>query len=193
VRAIDSASLQITGYAPIVLVPTTVTPGYVDLTISAYAPLAGISHQRDPGSVDLTISTFDPTFSLDQHARPSQDLADGFWQPSTGGADLVQMINSEVDPDSDYIYAEASTECELKLGEVTDPFVSSGHVLKYRIKRDPAATSMVVKLYCGNDLITSWTHNDTPFVFTTYERTLTAEQADAITNYADIRLRVEVL
>jgi hypothetical protein len=49
--------------------------------------------------------------------------------------------------------------------------------------------NLTIRLLQGATLIAEWTHNDIPFHWTEVEQTLTTMQADAITDYSDLRLK----
>jgi hypothetical protein len=78
---------------------------------------------------------------------------------------------------------------EVKFAGVLTPTSDSAHVISYRIKAD-VSTNMTVALYCGGTLIKSWSHAPAPTTYTQYDQALTTGEADTITNYSDLRLRV---
>lgn len=95
----------------------------------------------------------------------------------------------EVKDEIDFISTTSPSMCEVQLAVGADPFLSTGHKVRYAIT---APDNLVVRLRQGNTTIASWSHSSVALV-TTFEQTLTAEQVDAITNYADLRLQFEVL
>ena len=136
-----------------------------------------------------------------QIARPSVDSLVGLWQ--TGGGltnGLFAQINEIVASDASFIKSEdpaASSPVVVKLSSLTDPLVSTGPIVRYRYGRSGSAITMLVELrqaYVSEaskgTLIASQTHNDAPngsYLAGTF--TLTAAEADAITNYASLFLR----
>lgn len=123
-------------------------------------------------------------------ARPSSDVADGAWLPSTPAANLFDMIDETAADDLDYIYATSPTTCSLGLGAVSDPLSSTGHVIRYRAWA-PTTGGLVVKLKQGATVIATWTHATLPTSPTTYEQTLSGAEADSITDYAALRVDFE--
>lgn len=135
--------------------------------------------------------------------RPTSDLLDGSWTNQAGSAvNLYESINEAAPPDDgDFIQSEWSptdSPCALGLEAGTDPLSSAGHVLRYRYgKVGGEAASVVVQLRQGyvnesnlGTLIAEWTHADISTSLTTAEQTLTAEQADAITDYGGLSIRL---
>jgi hypothetical protein len=124
-----------------------------------------------------------------QTAAPTSDISAGGWNPSTGGT-LYGTIDETTADDADYdIDMSSGSTMEVKFAGLTDPASSTGHIVRYRVKG--ATGSLVVSLRQGAGTeIASWTHNPAPSSATTYEQTLTSGQANAITDYSDLRLRV---
>lgn len=129
-------------------------------------------------------------------AVPVSDTIPGTWSPSTGGS-LFGTIDEGVASDADY---DSSTSSplqadffEVKLGALSDPLSSVGHVVGYRYKKNASSGDQInlkVRLVQGNTVIATWTHLNIDAV-TTASQTLSNAQADAITNYSDLRLRFE--
>jgi hypothetical protein len=126
-----------------------------------------------------------------QFARPSSDISVGTWTPTP----LYQQIDEVTPSDADYIQSAlnpANDTCEVKLSAVEDPQGNTGHKVRYRYKKDASGGNQVdltVKLMCAAVEIASWTHTDIPETITPAEQTLTGPQADAITDYSNLRLR----
>jgi hypothetical protein len=125
-----------------------------------------------------------------RYARPLSDVSAGLWTPSSGGV-LAPMLDEAAADDGDYIRAQQASTCEIALRGVLDPASSSGHVIRWR---SPAGYTpsggLVVSLMQGATLIAQWTTNPVA-AGTTYEHTLSGAEADAITNYDDLRLRLQ--
>jgi hypothetical protein len=121
---------------------------------------------------------------------PASDISLGSWTPSAGGT-LFGVIDEVTADDADYAVSGSGSAdtMEIKFGGVLSPSADTGHVVSYRIKAD-AAVNMTVALYCGATLIKSWSHSPAPTSFTPYDQPLSTVEADSITNYADLRLRV---
>lgn len=126
-----------------------------------------------------------------QFARPDSDVAVGLWTPTP----LYQQIDEVTPSDVDYIESAknpVSDTCEVGLSDVEDPEVSTGHIVRYRYKKDAAGGNVIdltVKLMQGAVEIASWTHNDIGDSIVQAEQTLTGPQADSITDYTDLRIQ----
>lgn len=131
-------------------------------------------------------------------ARPVVDVTKGQWKPSTG-SDLFGTVDEEVADDSDFIQSASRSgitdTCELKLTALADPLSSRGHVIRYRIGKSIAtaneAVAMTVRLMQGGTEIALWTHGSVSDTPTTIAQELTQDQANAITDYADLRLHFQ--
>ena len=123
-----------------------------------------------------------------QYARPTSDVSAGTWTASSG-SDLFAMLDESPANDADYISTVNASICEVALGALTDPASSTGHVVRYRIAADSGG--IIVRLRQGSTTIATWTHNPAPSSLTTYAQTLTGGEADAITNYAALKLQFE--
>jgi len=133
-----------------------------------------------------------------QYARPTTDVTDGTWTDQAGGVILFAAIDEVTASDADYIQsANATTTAdvsEIALGTITDPAVSTGHIIRYRYGKDTASGDVVnltVSLRQGTATeIAAWTHTDIGVGPTTVAQTLTTAQADAVTDYSALRLRL---
>jgi len=123
-----------------------------------------------------------------QYSRPTSDVTAGTWTASTG-SDLFAMLDETTVSDTDYIVTTGASTCEVALGSMSDPAVSTGHKVRYRL----SATSggITVRLRQGTTTIATWTHAPAPSSLTTYEQTLTGGEADSITNYAALKRQFE--
>lgn len=120
-----------------------------------------------------------------RYARPDTDLSAGAWLPSSG-IDLYAMLDEATANASDYIYTNAPGACEIALGAVDDPETSSGQVVRYQTWSD-SGSGLTVRLKQGATVIASWSHASLPATPTIYAQTLTTDQCNAITDYADLR------
>jgi hypothetical protein len=127
-----------------------------------------------------------------QIARPISDNTPGGWISCCGGT-LAAQIDEVSASDADFIQSASSVvdAGRVNLGVLVDPNTSSGHNIRFRARRSagPANGGWVdLRLYSGASLIGTFTVSQ--FVLTssyqTFSFTLTAVQADAITNYADL-------
>ena len=123
-----------------------------------------------------------------QYARPTSDVTTGAWVSSLGGS-LAAAIDETIADDADYIGTTYGSTCEVALGSLADPGVSTGHKVRYRIAADAGA--IVVRLRQGATTIASWTHNPAPTSLSTFEQTLSGAEADSITDYSALKLQFE--
>jgi len=124
-----------------------------------------------------------------QFARPDSDISlSGWTDPS------YSKIN-EVTTDDDTSYTEKTGlgTLEVGLSDITDPNSSAGHVIRSRVKQQTGSAGpeyMTCELYQGAILIASYTSAKLARgAYTSLEYTLTALEADSITNYNDLRFR----
>ncbi len=122
-----------------------------------------------------------------QTAVPVSDVSAGSWTASTG-SDLYAMLDETVADDTDYILsplAPANNEAKVRLGPLTDPAVSTGHVINYRFYKTPdgsARGDLTVTLYAadGTTSIASQAYTDVAPGVVAGTFTLSGVQADAI-------------
>lgn len=131
-----------------------------------------------------------------QTAHPASDITAGSWTTSP----LWSKIDETIQDDSDFVTSSSSPASadifEVKVGTLTDPTSSVGHMIRYRFWKDQVGgdrIDLTVRLRQGTTNIASWTHSDIDQIPTTVEQVLSAAQADAITDYTDLRLRFEAI
>lgn len=129
-----------------------------------------------------------------QFARPSSDVEVGAsWIVSGGGSsNLWAAIDEASASESDFITDQTGSGAyETLLSSVGDPVSSSGHVVRYRASKENSASGrqvdLTVWLLQGATTIASWTEVNLG-VWSTFTHTLTGTQADAISDYANLRL-----
>jgi hypothetical protein len=136
-----------------------------------------------------------------QFLRPSSDISVGGstgWYESAGGTqtNIYTAIDEVTRSDTDYIYSSANqvSTCQMLLSSGTDPNSSTGHIVRYTYLRTVTNKNYTLQviLYQGATLIASWTHANPASTFTAAAQTLTTVQADAITDYSDLRLEFDV-
>lgn len=133
---------------------------------------------------------------MPQFARPSADTVRTAWTDQAGGtATIYTTIDETAASDADYIKTPTppgTNEFETLLTSVTDPVSSTGHIMRWRRRKQPATGSaqidLTVRLLQGTTQIVSRSDTNLPGTFTDTSYTLSAAEADAITNYADLRL-----
>lgn len=139
-----------------------------------------------------------------QFARPDADTSAGTWTTQAGGtANLYATVDETAADDADYVKsvtAPSSAPVVFRLSDVTDPVSSSGHVIRVRARNGVTggkAVDLTAQLRQGyvnegtpGTLIATLTQASVSESFTTYSATLTGGEADAITDYTDLYLRV---
>lgn len=129
-----------------------------------------------------------------QFGRPSSNITQtGF----TGGfADIDETTAS----DADFAFGAngGGNTLEVGLSAVTDPASSTGHIVRYRLAKvnngspnsSGNAVTCDVGLYQGATLVHADTGISVGVTFVTGSFTLTSTEADSITDYTDLRIRV---
>ncbi len=136
-----------------------------------------------------------------QFARPASDINNSGGYSATEGTDLWDELDETTADDTTSQVTSGSnpaqsdgTGFEVKLGAVTDPQSSSGHILRIRHKKDGGKTGEAHwRLYQGSTAIspersTIGLQNGNYTDGSAY--TLTSAEANAITDYSDLRVRV---
>lgn len=119
-----------------------------------------------------------------QTARPDSDITTD-WTT----APLWSKIDEAVADDADFITDSTSGHvAEVTLTDVTDPNSSSNHIVYWR-HRSGTNPNVTIALYQGTTLIASTVASTTVAAFTDINFTLSGAEADAITDYSDLRLR----
>ena len=118
-----------------------------------------------------------------QYARPDSDVVVGSWTI----APLFSKIDEVVADDADFIRATTNTLCEIGLSNISDPTSSDDHTIRIRAKKIGTGIATVgANLVQGASLIASYTIQATT-VYATYPYALLAAEADAISDYTNLR------
>lgn len=129
-----------------------------------------------------------------QFARPDSTVLAGSWV--TGSAALWQAIDEVTASDADFISSSSGPVndlTEMGLSDVTDPVSSSGHLIRFRHAENGAVTSanmvLRVRLLQGATVIAERSFNGVGTSYVTDATfTLTSGEADAITDYTNLRI-----
>lgn len=138
-----------------------------------------------------------------QFGRPSTDTTRDNWEEDDGTTtDIFDQIDESAADDNDYVRTVLTPTSDVyvtKLTTVEDPLVSTGHVVRYRYRKDASGGAQIditVQLRQGytnegspGTLIAAATHTNVSDTITAGSITLSGAEADAITNYADLFLR----
>lgn len=154
----------------------------------AYPTVAGDQTFTYTSDVTSTPNGGTITFGIpSQVLEPVSDVLAGSWTPSSGTS-LFGVIDEATVNDLDYIQSSASPvtadECKVRLQGGTDPAIGTGHVVRYRYKKNATGgdqINLTVTLYAadGSTVIASWTHTNIDAI-TEADQTLTTTQADSI-------------
>ena len=130
-----------------------------------------------------------------QFGRPNSDITTTNWSTSSGSGTLASHIDETTFSDTDYILTTTDdASCEVALSSVTDPAVSTGHIVRWRWRvanagggGERGGAFLVQGATTKATLATSYNLNRTAYDAMSY--TLTGTEADSITDYSDLRLR----
>jgi len=126
-----------------------------------------------------------------QFGYPTSDITVGSWTNVGGPTSHWDCLNEVSYSDSDYIQANNVTAnvCEVQVNTLTDPVSSVNHIVHLRVQKAGSGTitlnvalveNTTVRATRSITLTTSWV--DRSF-------TLTDAEADAITDYTNLRIR----
>jgi hypothetical protein len=131
---------------------------------------------------------------MTQYARPDSDVT-----RTNVASGTYADIDESSPSDSDYLYGTNNTAVtyECGLSDITDPESALSHTFKYRVAKtktgvvDGGGSVTVVTAYLiqGTTVIATDTQRTLDGNWTTYTLTISESEANAITNYADLRLR----
>lgn len=143
---------------------------------------------------------------MPQYGRPSADTLIGNYQDQGGGTtNIYTTIDETSASDADYIRSPTNPANEVfvcALSSVTDPVSSSSHTIRVRAGTDQSSggrqIDMTAQLRQGyvnegspGTLIATLSQTSIAAgSFTTYTATLSGAEADAITNYGSLFLRI---
>jgi hypothetical protein len=130
-----------------------------------------------------------------QSVGPATDITTTGWTATGGTGSLASAIDETPADDGDFITSPpnpSSSVVEVKFATVTDPGVSDGHRFDYRVRvLNAGSYSVTAALFQGGTQIATETRTTgLTSSFQTFTLTLSGGEADAITDYTDLRLRV---
>lgn len=124
---------------------------------------------------------------------PGSDITVASWTSSLGGA-LYLAVDENPPDDTNYIFSPnnpTTQTCEIKFLAIPDPGTNTGHVVRYRLKATGLTTTFTFTLVQGTTTIKTWTQSVTVGGFAAYSQSLTSTEAGTITDYTDLRLRIQ--
>lgn len=126
-----------------------------------------------------------------QFLRPNQDSYVDYWEDNNAGTTTIYAAIDEAGTnDADYVQSATlygTYRCYLSDG--SDPYTSSGHIVRFRIAREATNKDMELEVRLNQNFTTTkWsaTINNPPGTFTEYVYTLNASQANSITDYTNL-------
>ena len=135
-------------------------------------------------------------------ARPDSDPSlrwvNGIGLPPCTDLTTFECTNESIRDDTDFIQTIGlgngdQDEQFYTLSNISDPFKSDGHILRYTLREANQGTNpvaFVIKLRQGASPIATFTHaqGTLPVSYQLFERELTFAQADLITDYSGLEL-----
>ncbi len=139
-----------------------------------------------------------------QFGRPITDTTrDNWFDPVGGTTGLFGQIDEPQADDADYIQTQQAPTNDVyvtRFSPIENPAVSTGHIIRYRFAKDTSGGNQIdltVELRQGyvsevslGTLIRSWTHANITEALITAQQVLSTAEADAITDYGNLYLRV---
>ena len=120
-----------------------------------------------------------------QKLAPVSDVSAGGWTASSG-SDLYAMVDESSASDSDYILTDSESSCTLALAAGSDPGVSTGHILRYRLLAGSGSVTATLKQ--STTTIASFGPHTLTGAAQDFAQTLSAGEADSITDYSALRV-----
>ena len=134
---------------------------------------------------------------MTQYARPDSDVSIGSWtDQDESTSNLYTTIDETSYNDSDYIKSSdmmgATDTCIFGLGDVDDPSSAADHKVYFRSRADAgggfSVPELLVQLLQGGTQIATNAYTGGGS-FSTQNFTLSTAEANAISDYSDLRLR----
>lgn len=137
-----------------------------------------------------------PSIHGQQIVRATSDVTLNTWvDQSAGTTNIYQSIDEAIASDADYVTGDNNTNdsYEFHIGDPSDPLSPSGHVISYRYRKDASggnARNLTVALVQNTTVIASNLHESISETWTDGTFTLTSTEANSISDYTDLRIRV---
>lgn len=179
--------------------------GAYTITISAplVSPAASFSETFALASThSLQVGTFfvkEGTFvkalpgTIAQLSRPTADISVGGWTTTP----LYQKLDEATPDDSDFVTSPTGTSPEFEVGltNVVDPLSNTDHIIKFRAFASDGGGAKekanAVLLEGANEIAETGLQNLDRSQFTQFEYTLSSAEADDITDYTNLSIRIE--
>jgi hypothetical protein len=144
-----------------------------------------VASQTPPVSWGARVLVVGASGVAPQKLAPVSDVAAGGWAASSG-SDLYAMLDESAYSDTDYIVSATASTCTLAIAAGSDPAVSTGHILRYRLLA--GSGSVTVTLKQGTTTVASWGPHALTGSAQDFAQTLSAGEADSITDYSALRV-----
>jgi len=136
-----------------------------------------------------------------QFSRPDNDDAIGVWSDDGGGTtNIFQSIDEIIASDTDFVRSDttptAAEDYDAGMSSVTDPVSDSGHILRWRYAKSASGGRTIainLELRDGSTVITTRSFTDISEVFTQDTYTLSAAEADNISDYSNLNVRIDAV
>ncbi|MEX0786025.1 MAG: cohesin domain-containing protein, partial [Dehalococcoidia bacterium] len=126
-----------------------------------------------------------------QFARPSSDFATGGWGTTPLWDKLDEAIPDDATTEIQSSNDPIADPFEVGLSAVLDPQSSANHAVRYRATKTGDGTATLdAELYQGAALIASDVQRTLTTAYQDFSFTLSSGEADLITNYSDLRVRI---
>ena len=140
---------------------------------------------------------------MTQYAHPNGDVTDGGWVNAGGGQGALNSNVRRTTDDSTFIISTDTSStpdtCRFRLQNGDDPLSSADHEVHYRAVAtagDPmmgggSPPSLTIQIYdtnVGSPIVTETNNGVSTSSLTDYDFTLTASEANAITDYDDLEI-----
>ena len=128
--------------------------------------------------------------------RPDGSVSDGNWTSTP----LWEKIDDAIPNDTESVQSEndpSNDIMEVSLTDLTDPAISTGHIVRIRMEKgqsgggSPGTVNAIVDLYQTTTLIATNTFSAVANGLATFSFTLSSGEADNITDYDALRVRVD--
>lgn len=137
----------------------------------------------------------DDLVTADNLLNPGLDVSVSGWTTDTGATtNLWDAINEDSASQADYIQGVAGGVYEAQLEIGVDPASSTGHILDLEYKKSAATDTinLQAELIQGITSLKTRTYSAIGTTYTQDNYTLSGGEADTITDYTDLRIRLTV-
>lgn len=210
VRALATATTYVPGQGlriTVVRADATAT-AYSDITISARMTVVNSSAATSAVSIPVPLyiirgppaesaasvaAPAEPTITINSFGIAIEDISTGSWTPTP----LYEQLNDGVHAyDADYVVSSVNASndiFEVKLSPVTTNFLNkTGNRVAYSSYAiNTTSSTLTVTLLDGSTTIATWVDSVSANSPSVIQHFLTQEQMDALSSYANLRLRFE--